>query len=169
MSERELSGVDWAWFFEGLHRARSGLHPTTVDRLLRARALIETRFAEPIELDDLARAACYSRFHFLRLFEQGYGQTPGRFLQQRRLREARRLLAETDRPVSEVSLAVGFRSLGTFGRTFRDRVGASPVEYRRRVFPAVPVSRAARIPSCFLHRFGAGIATSEKPGPGPSR
>lgn len=151
-------GADWGWFYAGLLGA--GRRSDPVDRLVRARTLIEERFADPLELDQLARAACYSRFHFLRLFEARYGETPGRFVQARRLQEARRLLVETDLAVSDVSLRVGFRSLGTFSRTFRERTGSSPVEYRRRWFPGFD-RKTSPVPACFLAAFG-GTAIPEK-------
>lgn len=156
-----MEGEGISWFFRGLHASRSGLDPDTVDRILRARILVEQGYPGPLELADLARAACYSRYHFLRLFEQAYGETPGRFLQQRRLREARRLLCETDLPVTDVSLRVGFRSLGSFSRTFREQTGLAPAKYRRTLFLGIDPPRSARIPCCFLARFSQ-IAIPEK-------
>lgn len=165
-----------AWFFETLHRVawqRRKLHDLeactpqdedTLDRLARARLLLERRYHEPLRLDDLAKEACYSRFHFLRLFQAAYGETPGRFLQQRRMAAARALLRETELSVTDVSGRVGFRSLGTFSRTFREETGLAPAQYRKRLFRGVQVSRVERVPACFL-RMVAGIAIQEKTPP----
>jgi AraC-like DNA-binding protein len=146
----------WAWFFRELHTASMRRHsphdPDTVDRLSRARVLLERRYHEPLTLEDLARAACYSRFHFLRLWKEAHGETPGRYLQRRRMLAARALLRDTDLPVTDVSRQVGFASLGTFSRTFRDETGLPPVQYRKRVFLGVD-ARLPRVPGCFLQRF----------------
>jgi AraC-like DNA-binding protein len=147
-----VSGEEWSWFWGGLALVpRRTLDPDTVDRLARARALIDLRYADDMQLDALAREACYSRFHFVRLFRQAYGDTPHRALAERRMAEARRLLATTELPVTEVCLAVGLHSLGSFSRTFRARVGEPPIAYRRRAFPSVEMRRP--IPGCFVRMF----------------
>jgi AraC-like DNA-binding protein len=146
----------WAWFFYGLHSAALRRHsphdPDTLGRLLRARALLERRYHEPLSLEELAKEACYSRFHFLRLWKEAHGETPGRFLQRRRMLAARALLRDTDLPVTDVSRQVGFASLGTFSRTFREETGLPPVQYRRRLFQGVAV-RPVWVPACFVARF----------------
>lgn len=145
----------WTWFFDGLHsaalRRRRPFDPDTLARLQRARAVLDGRYGDAVQLDHLARAACYSRFHFLRLFTQVYAETPHQYLVRRRMTEARRLLSTTDLPVSEVCHEVGFASLGSFSRRFREELGEPPIAYRRRVFPAVPVR--SPIPNCFLHMW----------------
>lgn len=156
MTERAPAPDDgWAWFFHGLHaasaRRRRPFDPDTLARLARARRVIDQALADELRLDDLAREACYSPFHFLRLFQAAYAETPHRYLTARRLREARRLLATTERPVGEVCRQVGFKSVGTFSRTFASAVGEPPTAYRRRVFPIVPLIRP--IPACYLARF----------------
>lgn len=149
-------GHGWAWFCRGLLAASSArrrpLDPDTVDRLARARAFLEERYRDELEVEELARVACYSRYHFLRLFRQAYAETPHRYLVERRMREARRLLGTTELPVTDVCLQVGFRSLGSFSRTFRDAVGEPPIAYRRRVFPSVRIQRPP-IPACFLRMW----------------
>jgi AraC-like DNA-binding protein len=146
----------WAWFFYELHCASLHRHsphdPDTLDRIMRARALLERRYHEPLSLEELAREACYSRFHFLRLWKEAHGETPGRYLQRRRMLAARELLRDTDLPVTDVSRQVGFASLGTFSRTFREETGLPPAQYRRHLFQGVDVRRP-RVPSCFLSRF----------------
>ena len=110
--------------------------------LLRARDLADARYAEPLGVDDLAAAAGLSRAHFSREFRRTFGETPHRYLQRRRVERAMFLLRETDRSVTDICLAVGFGSLGTFSRTFREIVGRSPRAYRREALPA-------NVPTCF--------------------
>ena len=109
--------------------------------LLRARDLIDGRYTDPLDVPTLAAAAYCSPAHFSRTFKQTFGETPHRYLQRRRVERATFLLRETTDPVTEIALAVGFGSLGTFSRTFKDILGCCPSEYRRQ---AVPV----RLPGC---------------------
>ena len=99
-------------------------------RLLRARDLMDRSYAEPLDVPALARAAHTSEAHFIRTFKQTFGETPHRYLQRRRLERAMALLRETERPVTEICLDVGFASLGTFSRTFARVLGMSPTAYR---------------------------------------
>ena len=89
----------------------------------------------------MAAAACLSRAHFIRSFRDAFGETPHRYLQRRRIERAMELLRNTDTPVTEICLAVGFTSLGTFSRTFRDVLGASPRAYRRQAARATAGAR----------------------------
>ncbi len=113
-------------------------------RLLRARDAMDRTYAEPLDIPVLARIARVSDAHFIRTFRATFGETPHRYLQRRRVERAMYLLRETDRSVTEICMEVGFTSLGTFSRTFRDIVGVSPVAYRRGSEP----SRAS-VPTCF--------------------
>ena len=74
----------------------------------------------------MARIACLSPYHFHRQFALAFREPPHRWLARRRLEEARRLLEETDRTVTEVSLEVGFQSLGSFSALFHRYFGISP-------------------------------------------
>lgn len=100
-------------------------------RLLRARDAIDRDYAEPLDVATLARIAHVSEAHFIRTFKATFGETPHRYLQRRRIERAMALLRDTATPVTDVALAVGFTSLGTFSRTFRAVVGTSPTGYRR--------------------------------------
>ena len=112
-------------------------------RMLRARDAMDRQFADPLDITALARIAHVSEAHFIRTFRATFGETPHRYLQRRRVERAMALLCSTDRPITDICMSVGFSSLGTFSRTFRDIVGESPKEYRA-AHPAV-----ARVPTHF--------------------
>jgi AraC-like DNA-binding protein len=108
-------------------------------RMLRARDAMDRAYARPLDVPALAQIAHLSEAHFIRTFRATFGETPHRYLQRRRVERSMSLLRETDRSVTEICFAVGFGSLGTFSRTFREIVGESPTAYRRRgVRYAVP-------------------------------
>ena len=111
-------------------------------RLLRARDAMDRAYAEPLDVPTLARIAHISEAHFIRCFRATFGETPHRYLQRRRVERSMFLLRETDRSVTVICLEVGFRSLGSFSRTFRDLVGESPTAYRRR-------ADVTPLPTCF--------------------
>ncbi len=111
-------------------------------RLLRARDAIDGSYAEPLDVPTLARIAHVSEAHFIRTFRATFGETPNRYLQRRRVERAMWLLRSTDRSVTNICMDVGFASLGTFSRVFREIVGEPPSAYRRRG-PLQPV------PTCF--------------------
>jgi AraC-like DNA-binding protein len=97
--------------------------------LRRAKDLIDRDFAAPLDVPALAREAHASRAHFVRSFKRAFGETPHRYLLRRRIERAKELLRNTPLSVTEVSLAVGFRSLGSFSSAFRQLVGESPSAY----------------------------------------
>lgn len=147
----------WARWFSGLQSA-SWTRLEDEIRLLRARAFIDRCFDRPLDLEAIARQAHFSRYHFLRAFRRAYAITPHQYLTQRRLDRARDLLEGSDLSVTEVCLAVGFQSLGSFSTLFRRHVGRSPADYRRTVVQIPGLWRPpAPIPTCFLIRF-AGAA-----------
>ena len=110
--------------------------------MLRARDAMDRAYAEPLDVPALAHVAGVSEAHFIRTFRATFGETPHhRYLQRRRVERAMFLLRESERNVTDVCLDVGFGSLGTFSRTFREIVGQSPLAYRKsqaRVGGAVP-------------------------------
>jgi AraC-like DNA-binding protein len=114
--------------------------------MLRARDTMDRAFAQPLDVPSLARVAYVSPAYFSRQFRETFGETPHRYLQRRRVERAMELLRETERPVTEICLDVGFNSLGTFSRTFRDVVGESPTSYRSRFADG---GRALRVPACW--------------------
>jgi AraC family transcriptional regulator len=93
--------------------------------------LMQERLGDPLLMDDFARATCYSKFHFCRLFRKATGVTPRRFLSALRLKESRNLLLDTGFTVSDISCSVGYNSVGTFSSRFTKSIGLSPSVFRR--------------------------------------
>lgn len=116
---------------ELLPAARAGTREELYRRLWVARDYAAALADTPVSLEDLARVACMSPNHLLRTFKAAFGQTPHQFLTERRIERACTLLRTTRLPITEICLAVGFHSLGTFSALFRQRVGVSPAGYRR--------------------------------------
>ena len=120
--------------------------------LRRARDLLDREYAKPLNVPVMARAALMSPSHFSRRFREAYGETPYGYLQTRRVERAMALLRRADLSVTDVCMAVGFTSLGSFSSTFTRLVGEPPSAYRARdhsQFAPVPpcVTRAWTRPS----------------------
>jgi AraC-like DNA-binding protein len=113
----------------------------------RAITAMHDRLGEPVTLDDMAKAAMFSKFHFTRVFQRATGLSPGRFLSAIRLQRAKQLLVSTDLHVADISFLVGFNSVGTFSSRFSRSVGMSPTQYRKqRGF-------ATELPDCASQEF----------------
>ncbi|MGW4065374.1 helix-turn-helix domain-containing protein [Amycolatopsis sp. NPDC004747] len=112
-----------------------------------ARAIVTMRdnLGERLTIDDLARAAMFSKFHFTRVFLRVTGLSPGRFLSALRLAEAKRLLATTVISVADISHQVGYNSVGTFSARFSGSVGVSPSGFRQ-LRGAAPRIAEAQVP-----------------------
>ncbi len=119
--------------------------------LLRAKDLVDARYAEPLGVEDLARAAGLSRAHFSRAFRRAFGESPHAYLLTRRLERAAALLRLTDHAVLEICLAVGLQSVGSFTTSFTRTYGMSPTAYRA-AFP--PAAAHARVPACVVRAYG---------------
>jgi AraC-like DNA-binding protein len=96
----------------------------------RAIETMQENLGERLTLDDMARSALFSKFHFSRVFQRVTGVSPGRFLSAMRFEEAKRLLVSTSFTISDISHRVGYNSVGTFSARFRNSVGVSPSTYR---------------------------------------
>jgi AraC-like DNA-binding protein len=118
--------------------------------LLRAKDLADARYAQPLDVDDMAGAAGLSRAHFSREFRRTFGESPHGYLLTRRLERAAALLRNTDRSVAEICFSVGLRSVGSFTSSFGRVYGRSPTAYRAS-FP--PASRHALVPTCVLRAY----------------
>jgi len=99
-------------------------------RICRARDYMTAMFAERVTLPEVARVACLSPNHLLRSFRKVFGATPHQFLTGRRLQEAKELLARSELSVTEICLASGFETLGSFSSLFRKRYGVAPSQYQ---------------------------------------
>lgn len=109
---------------------RTGCLSAAQETLLRD--YIEDHLALDISLDELSQLVQLSRFHLARRFKATFGVPPYRYIIERRLTVARRLLKETNLPVSEVAASIGFSSAALFIRTFREATGITPLVFRRR-------------------------------------
>ena len=99
--------------------------------LLRAKDLADARYFEPLDVDDLARAAGLSRAHFSREFKRAFGESPHGYLLTRRLERAAALLRNTDRSVADICFSVGLSSVGSFTTSFTRTFGVSPTDVPR--------------------------------------
>jgi AraC-like DNA-binding protein len=111
--------------------------------LRRARDLIDREYERPLDVGALARAARMSPAHFARQFRATYGETPHTYLMTRRIERAKALLRRGDLSVTEVCMAVGWTSLGSFSARFTQLVGATPTAYR-----AADHGALAGVPGC---------------------
>jgi transcriptional regulator GlxA family with amidase domain len=108
---------------------------------------MDLKFADPLDLDQMAAKAGFSKFHFARAFKHAYGETPASYLTRRRVERAKDLLRSANLSVTEVCTLVGFSSLGSFSSRFSELVGMSPSAYQR-----ASTARGGRppIPGCVL-------------------
>jgi AraC-like DNA-binding protein len=126
-------------------------------RLRLAKDVMDRDWATPLVLDAVASSAGYSRYHFVRLFKQAYGETPGQYLSRRRVERAQELLRTANLTVSEICLTVGFDSLGSFCTRFKQIVGSTPSEYRQSALAGA----APPIPGCFALLWAGGFRVSQ--------
>jgi AraC-like DNA-binding protein len=116
--------------------------------LRRARDVADRNYAEPLDLEALARTAGVSKYHFLRCFAAEYGETPMQYVTRRRIERATDLLRATNLTVTEVCNLVGYSSLGSFSAKFSELVGMSPSEYQR------TQAGGPHIPGCYVFMIG---------------
>lgn len=129
--------------------AKSESLPSDVyERLCRARQFIDLCYDLPLNLDQISSQACFSRYHFLRLFRTAFDKTPHQYLIERRMEKAKELLSSRDLRVTDVCFEVGFQSLGSFSSLFHKYVGHAPVTYRERARKSESARRS--VPGCFL-------------------
>jgi AraC-like DNA-binding protein len=117
-----------------------------------ARRLLDRHYDTPITIEQLSREAALSPFHLIRLFRRIYRQTPHQYLVQQRISRAKELLRTTDLPITEICMAVGFESLGSFSTLFSKVAGISPSAYRLSV-QATPKPAYIPLCVCLIHNI----------------
>jgi AraC-like DNA-binding protein len=125
------------------------VRPEELKHLRRARDLMDRDYARPLDVPAMARAAHMSPAHFSRQFRAAYGDTPYTYLMTRRIERAMTLLRRGDLSVTDVCMAVGCTSLGSFSSRFTELVGETPSAYRARDHVAL-----APVPGCWTKRVG---------------
>jgi AraC-like DNA-binding protein len=131
-------------------------------RLRRVRDRIDREYAQPLDVEELARGAHLSAGHLSREFRRAYGESPYAYLMTRRIERAMALLRRGDLSVTEVCFAVGCSSLGTFSTRFTELVGVPPSVYRREAARAT-----AGMPSCVAKQVTRPIRNREAPAAEP--
>src|SRR5699024_631807 len=124
-------------------------------RLLRARDAMDHDYASPLDIPSLATVALMSPAHFSRQLTATFGETPHRYLQRRRIERALALLRDHDRTGTDVAMAVGYDSLGTVSRTFRESTGRRPCAFR----DDPPIDA----PGCIVRRWTRPSSSGEAP------
>lgn len=141
--------------------AKSASTPSLGDLALlrRVRDRIDREFAEPLDVEALARDVGMSAGHLSRQFKLAYGEPPYSYLMTRRIERAMTLLRRGDLSVTDVCFTVGFSSLGTFSTRFTELVGVAPSVYRVEAADAT-----AGIPSCLAKRVTKPVRNREVAG-----
>ena len=127
-------------------------------RLRRVRDRIDREYAQPLDVEALARGAHMSAGHLSREFRRAYGESPYGYLMTRRIERAMSLLRRGDLSVTEVCFEVGCSSLGTFSTRFTELVGMPPSTYRREASDATE-----GMPSCVAKQVTRPIRNREAP------
>ncbi len=125
-------------------------------RIVQAKLFIDHNYANKIDLDNIADEACFSKFHFIRLFKTIYGKTPHQYLTAVRIEKAIQLLRANE-SVTEVCFSVGFDSLSSFSGLFKRIVGESPSSYliqEQLTKEQINKTPLAFVPGCFAFQHG---------------
>jgi AraC-like DNA-binding protein len=133
-------------------------HLADLVRLRRVRDRIDREYAQPLDVEALARGAHMSPGHLSREFRLAFGEPPYAYLMTRRIERAMALLRRGDLSVTEVCFTVGCSSLGTFSTRFTELVGVSPSVYRREAAGAT-----AEMPSCVAKKVTRPVRNREAP------
>ena len=141
-------------------RPAAAQHLRDLARLRRVRDRIDREYAQPLDVEALARDAHMSAGHFSRQFRLAYGESPYSYLMTRRIERAMALLRRADLSVTEVCFEVGCSSLGTFSTRFTELVGMPPSTYQRQVSRAM-----AGMAPCVAKQVTRPIRNREAPAP----
>ncbi len=136
-------------------------HLSDLARLRRVRDRIDREYAQPLDVEALARGVHMSAGHLSREFRRAYGEPPYGYLMTRRIERAMALLRRGDLSVTEICFEVGCSSLGTFSTRFTELVGVSPSVYRRQAEQAAQAS--AGVPSCLEKQVTRPVRNREAP------
>ena len=131
-------------------------------RLRRVRDRIDREYAQPLDVEALARGAHLSAGHLSRAFKLAYGESPYGYLMTRRIERAMALLRRGDLSVTEVCFAVGCSSLGSFSTRFSELVGMSPSTYRREASVQAQ-EQDGEMPACVAKQVTRPIRNREAP------
>jgi AraC-like DNA-binding protein len=135
-------------------------HLSDLARLRRVRDRMDREYAQPLDVEALARDAHMSAGHFSRQFRAAYGESPYSYLMTRRIERAMALLRRGDLSVTEVCFEVGCSSLGTFGSRFTELVGMPPSAYREKAADAT-----VGMPPCVAKQVTKPVRNREAPVP----
>jgi AraC-like DNA-binding protein len=125
-------------------------------QIVQAKLYIDSHFGDPIDLDNIADQAYFSKFHFIRLFKSIYGSTPHKYLTRVRMEKAKEFL-QSGRPVTEVCFEVGFDSVSSFTGLFKRHAGITPSSYQHEYLARQEEIKKAPlqfIPNCFAEQKG---------------
>lgn len=139
-------------------RSAADQHLRDLALLRRVRDRIDREYAQPLDVEALARGVHMSAGHLSREFRLAYGESPYSYLMTRRIERAMALLRQGDLSVTDVCFAVGCSSLGTFSARFSELVGMPPSSYRRQAAGA-----AAGMPACVAKQVTRPIRNREAP------
>lgn len=121
------------------------MHLNSHQQLRLARLLLDRRYDAPITIEDLSREVALSPYYLIRAFRHVYKQTPHQYLVGQRVARAKELLRNSDLSITEICVAVGYESLGSFSTLFRKVAGVSPSAYRT---SSQPTPNPTYIPFC---------------------
>ncbi|MEO5893533.1 MAG: AraC family transcriptional regulator [Ferruginibacter sp.] len=121
------------FYSEQVKRMNSELYSKEylTQQIIRAKQHIDKSFSDDLSLDELAAKAFLSKFHFIRLFKSLYGRTPHQYLVSVRIENAKRLL-QTQRPISDICISVGFNSCTSFTALFKKITGYTPSAFKQK-------------------------------------
>lgn len=125
-------------------------------RIVAAKLYIDAHYAQKIDLNKIADQACFSKYHFLRLFKQAYGKSPHQYLKDVRINQAKRLFKQ-QQSIRKVCFNIGFESVPSFTHLFKKNTGLSPKSYLEKQ-KQLQVQQANKplnfIPNCFAENLG---------------
>jgi AraC-like DNA-binding protein len=144
------------------NRPTAAQHLRDLARLRRVRDRIDREYAQPLDVEELARGVNMSAGHLSRRFRLAYGESPYAYLMTRRIERAMALLRRGDLSVTEICFVVGCSSLGTFSTRFTELVGVPPKVYRNQAARAT-----AGMPPCVAKQVTRPIRNREALAPAP--